>query len=114
LGEEIEEEEEGCLVIGLSLTSCIYYYYGLGICYFGLYCLKPRPILAHSWLIPATVADAGHSCRSSSSRLADVSNLVPSTPLNYLAATNSNEFPVTILVSVANQRINSSFHIELP
>jgi hypothetical protein len=35
LGEEIEEEEEGCLVIGLSLKSCIYYYSSLGICYFG-------------------------------------------------------------------------------
>ena len=36
LGEEIEEEEEWCLVIGLSLKSCIFYYSSLGICYFGL------------------------------------------------------------------------------
>ena len=48
------------------------------------YCLKPRPILAYSWLILAIVADAGHSCRSLSSRVADVSNPTPSTSLNYL------------------------------
>ena len=68
------------------------------------YCLKPRPISAYSWLIPAIVADVGHSCWSSSSRAVDVSN--PTTS----AVTNSNEFLVTISASIANQKTNSSFY----